>query len=218
MTVEDVSTYLKTLRAKAGAPTVRQLATVTSLGKTTINDAFNGKRLATWPVTAAIVRALGGNEQEARALWAQAAHPATARTDIPDWLTGVRADIPELVTGPGFEAACALAASSPREAIAVGWEALRLSAVQLAGRYHDDIPGNWSSNIVATLERAETERLLPGGSAAAAHALHKVHVSQQMDPHTPAPISTALQMVFLAHRLAWEAWDAITRPEGPPQG
>ncbi|MFI9157545.1 hypothetical protein [Kitasatospora aureofaciens] len=216
MTLVDLTNYLTGLRIAAGGPTVRQLATQTHLGRTTVSGAFAGRKTPTWPVTAEIVKALSGDEVKARQLWAAAARPPQPRTDIPTWLTDVQEDRPRLVTGPGFESACALAATDPRQAIEAAWEAVRLTAVNISHQHYADIPGSWTSNIVATYERAEADGKLPGGCTATAHTIHRYYLTTRMDPEPP-PVSTALQVVVLAYRLAWAAWKLVA-PSIPPLG
>ncbi|MCX4749142.1 hypothetical protein OG455_27155 [Kitasatospora sp. NBC_01287] len=212
MSLADLTAHLSSLRTASGSPTFRQMQSLTNLGKTTIHEAFAGKRLPTWPVTRDIVRALGGDEKDTQRVWAIAAAPPRARTDIPPWLTDVFHDVPALAGQRGLEHACAVASTDPRAAVAAGWEVVRLSALQLSHRFYNVLPGNWSSNIVATFERAEADGLLPGGSASTAQSLHRVHVEQGIRPDDPVPVAVALQMVVLAHRLAWVARDVVAQP------
>ncbi|MFF0409648.1 hypothetical protein ACFYUY_04340 [Kitasatospora sp. NPDC004745] len=208
MTLVDLTNYLTGLRVAAGGPTVRQIAAQAHLGKTTVSGAFAGRKTPTWAVTSGIVKALSGNEVVAQRLWAAAARPPQPRTDIPPWLTDVQEDPPRLVAGHGFESACALAATDPRQAVEAAWEAVRLTAVSISHRHYADIPGNWTSNIVATYERAEADGKLPGGSTATAHTIHRYYLTTRVDPNPP-PVSTAMQVVVLAYRLAWEAWKLV---------
>jgi hypothetical protein len=48
--VEDFAHHLRELHAAAGAPSIRQMAAQTGYGKSTISEAFAGRRLPTWPV------------------------------------------------------------------------------------------------------------------------------------------------------------------------
>jgi hypothetical protein len=58
------------LRADAGVPSIRQMATQAAYGKSTISEALSGRRLPTWDVARKLVAALGGDDEEARKLWA----------------------------------------------------------------------------------------------------------------------------------------------------
>ncbi|WP_329138126.1 helix-turn-helix domain-containing protein [Streptomyces sp. NBC_01476] len=219
---EEFADDLRRLRAAAGDPSFRQLAGRTAQGKTTVSDAFIGRRLPTWPVARALVVELGGDEEEYRGRWAKAKNAAGRPPEVPQWLTSVRSDIPDLVTGADFATACALASSDPKKALASAWEVVRLSAVQISHALYDDLPGNWSSNMIASLRRAEEDGFLPAGTAAAANAVHHVHVPNTMLETPEAPTHEILQVVFLAYRLAWQAHDVVknsaaARAASPPQ-
>lgn len=224
---EEFADHLRRLRAAAGAPSIRQLAGRTAQGKTTVSDAFSGRRLPTWPVTRALVVELGGDEEEYRGRWAQAKNATGRPQEVPPWLTSVRSDIPDLVTGVDFATACALASSDPKRALASAWEVIRLSALQVSHALYDDLPGNWASNMIASLRRAEEDGFLPAGTAAAASAVHYIHVPNAMLERPEAPTHEILQVVFLAYRLAWQAHEVVKnsagnraarppRPAGPP--
>ena len=92
---EEFANHLRRLRAAAGAPSIRQLAGRTAQGKTTVSDAFSGRRLPTWPVARALVVELGGDEEEYRGRWAQVKNAAGRPHEVPQWLTSVRSDIPD---------------------------------------------------------------------------------------------------------------------------
>ncbi|WP_331740707.1 helix-turn-helix transcriptional regulator [Streptomyces sp. NBC_01006] len=62
----DFARFLAQQRAKAGAPSLRQLAATTGYGKSTISEALAGHRLPTWPVAGALVETFGGDVDEAR--------------------------------------------------------------------------------------------------------------------------------------------------------
>jgi hypothetical protein len=159
--VEDFARHLGQLHAAAGAPSTRQLAAQTGYGKSTISEAFVGRRLPTWPVVDKLVAALGADRDEVRERWIAAKGRPTAVQPVPDWLTTVRTDIPEIVTGLAFEEACGAVSTDPKRALASSWEILRVSALYLSHTHYDDIPGSWSSNVVETYQRAEKDGLLP---------------------------------------------------------
>ncbi|MEV6332404.1 helix-turn-helix transcriptional regulator [Streptomyces sp. NPDC051909] len=96
--VEDFARHLRHLRALAGDPSVRRLAQLTGSGKTTIGDAFAGRRLPTWDVAAQLADALGADHDDVRERWAKAkgGTGTTAAVAVSVWLTSVRADIPDL--------------------------------------------------------------------------------------------------------------------------
>ncbi|MET7913540.1 helix-turn-helix transcriptional regulator [Streptomyces avermitilis] len=206
--VEDFARYLVQLHARAGSPSRRDLAGRTGYGKSSISDAFAGRHLPTWPLVEKLVGVLGGEAGEARERWA-AAKGGPSLQEVPDWLTSVRSDFPELITGVSFVDACTLAAADPKQAMASAWEVLRLSGLQLSHAFYGDIPGIWSSDVVSTFRRAEEDGRLPVGVAAAANAVHYHHVRANFPDETLAP-ADVLQAVFLAYRLAWQAWDVLT--------
>ncbi|WP_169317021.1 helix-turn-helix domain-containing protein [Actinacidiphila oryziradicis] len=207
--VQGFGRYLVQLHARAGAPSRRDLAGRTGFGKSTISDAFAGRRLPTWPVAEALVAALGGEVLEARERWGAAKAGSSRAQEPPGWLTSVRSDIPELMVSTDFIKACAAAPGDPKKALAASWEALRLSAGQLTRARYKVVPGNWSSDIVATFRRAEDDGLLPAGVTAVADAVHRYHVDNQFPDHEPSPTAEVLQVVFLAFRLAWQARDVV---------
>lgn len=209
--VEDFARHLRQVHARAGAPSWRQLALRTGYGKSTIAEAFAGRRLPTWPLVEKLAAALGVDQDELQERWAAAkGGPAAPVEPVPSWLTSVRADIPHLITGMGLEAACTAAARDPERAMSSAWEVLRVSALQLAHKYYGDTPGSWSSNIVQTYNRAENDGRLPAGVTAVANAVHHHHVSSKFHPPELPSTAELLQIVVLAYRLAWQARDLIT--------
>ncbi|MGW9024510.1 helix-turn-helix domain-containing protein [Streptomyces sp. NPDC055722] len=207
--VEDFARHLVHLHAQAGAPSRRDLAERTGYGKSTISEALAGRRLPTWAVMEALVTVFGADQDEARELWVKARGPVTAQ-EAPDWLTAVRADIPDLITGLSFVDACAAAASDPEKAIASSWEVLRLTAGQISHAFYNAIPGMWSSHIVDTFRRAEEDGRLPAGAAAVANTVHYRHVGANIRPPEIPSTAELLQIVVLAYRLAWQANDILS--------
>ncbi|MFF1604824.1 helix-turn-helix domain-containing protein [Streptomyces mirabilis] len=207
--VDDLSRFLKRLHAQAGAPSRREMAQQTGYGKSTIGDAFAGQRLPTWPVVQALVAAIGGDEDEARELWAAAKGGPHQTQQAPDWLTSVRTDPRDLATRLGFTDACAVAATDPKKALNSSWEVLRLTGGQLAHALYDTLPGHWASDIVATFRRAEEDGHLPAGAAAVADVVKRHYVLSNVHPDEPLAVSDVLQIVPLAYRLAWQATDTV---------
>jgi hypothetical protein len=74
--------------------------------------------------------------------------------------------------------------------------------VKLAAEHYRDIPGNWSSNIVATFRRAEADSVLPSGMSAAVENLNRIRVHAHVIRDEVVPIMVALQYVNLAYRVA----------------
>lgn len=208
-TSEDFADYLCRLRDRAGAPSVRQLASRTGYGKSTISEAFAGRRLPTWELAEALADALGVDEDELRDRWSEAKSGQKQATPAPEWLTSVRSEIPALTGARSIEQVCAVAAQDPKGALDACWGALKVGALQVAHSLYGDIPGSWSSNVVDTYGRAESDGRLPTGARALANTVHAYYVDSQFST-TPAP-STAevLQAVVLAYRLAWQARDLV---------
>lgn len=206
--VEEFARYLHQLHTRAGAPSRRGLAGLTGYGKTAISDAFAGRNLPTWPLVEKLVSALGGKVDEARERWASAKSGASPAPEAPAWLTSIRSEIPQLISGQSFAEACTLAVSDPKRAMASAWEVLRLSAMQMSHAFYGDVPGNWSSDIVATIRRAEEDLQLPAGAAAAADSVHHLHVPSML-PDRDLAATDVLQGVFLAYKVAWQAHDAV---------
>ncbi|KMS66835.1 hypothetical protein ACM01_44890 [Streptomyces viridochromogenes] len=207
--VEGFAHHLRQLHAAAGVPSTRHMAARTGYGKSTISEAFAGRRLPTWQVVEKLAAALGADADDLRDRWVAArGRPATVQP-VPDWLTSVRtsADIPEIVTGLSLEDA--VAPSDPKRAIASSWEVLRVCALQLAHCYYGDIPGSWSSNVVETYQRAEKDGLLPAGVAAVAHTVHYRHVEAQFPSKELPSTAELFQIIVLAYRLAWQARDVV---------
>ncbi|APY85495.1 helix-turn-helix domain-containing protein [Streptomyces alfalfae] len=136
--VEGFAHHLRQLHAAAGVPSTRHMATQTGYGKSTISDAFAGRRLPTWPVVERLAAALGADADDLRDRWVAARGRPAAVQPVPDWLTSVRtsADIPKIVTGLSLEDAVGVAPSDPKRAIASSWEVLRVCALQLARCYY----------------------------------------------------------------------------------
>lgn len=65
---------LRELHDRAGRPDYRQLCESTHFGRTVLSAALNGNRLPSWPVTRALVEALGGDPEQWRERWGSAAH------------------------------------------------------------------------------------------------------------------------------------------------
>jgi len=68
--VRELAHWLRDLRNRAGL-TYDQLATKTNFSRATLQEALSGKRLPTWQVTRAIVRACGADEELWHSYWAQ---------------------------------------------------------------------------------------------------------------------------------------------------
>jgi transcriptional regulator with XRE-family HTH domain len=207
--VEGFAHHLRQLHAAAGAPSTRQMATRTGYGKSTISEAFAGRRLPTWPLVEKLATALGTDADELRDRWVAARGRPTPVQPVPDWLTSVRTDIPKIATGLGFEDACAVATTDPKRALATSWEVLRVCALQLAHCYYGDIPGSWSSNVVETYQRAEKDGLLPAGVTAVANTVHYRHVGSNFPDEEPPSTAELFQIIVLAYRLAWQARDVV---------
>ncbi|MET7729396.1 helix-turn-helix domain-containing protein [Streptomyces mirabilis] len=209
--VEDFAHQLRQLHAAAGAPSTRHMAARTGYGKSTISEAFAGRRLPTWPLVDKLATALGADAEDLRDRWVAARGRLATVQPVPDWLTSVRtsADIPEITTGLRLEDTVAVAPTDPKRAIASSWEVLRLCALQLAHCYYGDIPGSWSSNVVETYQRAEKDGLLPAGVAAVANTVHYRHVESQFPSKELPSTAELLQIIVLAYRLAWQARDVV---------
>ncbi len=72
MDVDGFAAGLRELHRAAGKPTYQRLQRETGYGRTVLSAALNGSRLPTWPVTEALVQALGGDPVEWKARWASA--------------------------------------------------------------------------------------------------------------------------------------------------
>jgi transcriptional regulator with XRE-family HTH domain len=68
--VREFAYWLRDLRNKAGL-TYAQLAARSRFSRATLQEALSGRRLPTWQVTSAIVRACGGNVESWHSYWAQ---------------------------------------------------------------------------------------------------------------------------------------------------
>ncbi|MFI2764899.1 helix-turn-helix domain-containing protein [Streptomyces echinatus] len=207
--VEAFAHHLRQLHAAAGAPSTRQMAARSGYGKSTISEAFAGRRLPTWPVVEKLAAALGADANKVRDQWVAARGRPAEVQPVPDWLTSIRTDIPQIVTGLNLEEACTVAAADPQRALASSWEVLRVCALQLAHCYYGDIPGSWSSNVVETYQRAEKDGLLPAGVTAVANAVHYRHVGSNIPGEELPSTAELLQIIVLAYRLAWQARDVV---------
>ncbi|MFE6912248.1 helix-turn-helix domain-containing protein [Streptomyces erythrochromogenes] len=208
--IEAFAHHLRQLHTRAGAPSMRQLSTRTGYGKTTISEAFAGRRLPTWPLVEKLTEALHADKDEVREQWAAAKGRPAAGVPVADWLTSVRTDIPDLVTGRTLEEVCAAVVTAPKQALHQSWDVLRVGALQISNAYYGDAPGEWSSNIVATYGRAEQDGLLPAGSRDVANTVHFYYVSSLVHPPELPSTAALLQIAVLAYRLAWEARDRVT--------
>ncbi|WP_406132505.1 helix-turn-helix domain-containing protein [Streptomyces zaomyceticus] len=208
---EDFARHLNHLHALAGAPSIRQLATRTGYGKSTIGEAFAGRRLPTWPLVEKLADALDADRDDLRKRWADAKGRPTTPAVVADWLTSVRTDTPNLAGNISFEDACAAAVTHPERAMGTSWDVLRVGALQMAHVYYGDIPGSWSSNVVETYERAEKDGLIPVGARAVANTVHHYYVGSRMSPAELPTTAELLQIVVLAYRLAWQARDVVDK-------
>jgi hypothetical protein len=66
---------LQALRHEAGKPSYDELAKRTHFGRTVLSAALNGKAVPSWPVTSALVTALGGDPETWRPRWAALSGP-----------------------------------------------------------------------------------------------------------------------------------------------
>ncbi|WP_328484884.1 helix-turn-helix domain-containing protein [Streptomyces zaomyceticus] len=211
------ASHLQLLLARAGDPSVRQLAAKTGYGKSTISEALAGKRLPTWPVTEALCAAFGADVNDVRERWANAkGKPSPQTPDAPVWLTSVRSDIPDLVTSRGLAEVCAsIESEGPNQAVQASWDAVQTGALQVSHAYYEDIPGSWSSNVVDTYGRAEEDGVLPPGARAVANAIHYHYVGTKLHTRDPLSKTEAVQIVVMAFRLAWQAKDAVVEKSPP---
>src|SRR5215831_6066618 len=107
---------LRRLRRDAGNPTYRVLAEKAHYSLTTLSDAAGGRKLPTLPVTLALVKALGGDEQMWRTRWRHVADQlrAAAGPDDPSLSDGGGgATTPVLTSPPLIGAANPLVPESP---------------------------------------------------------------------------------------------------------
>ncbi|GGS26002.1 hypothetical protein Snoj_04580 [Streptomyces nojiriensis] len=79
---EQLATELRALRDAAGRPSLRTIASGTGrVSHTTVAEALQGRRVLTWPVLAAIVKQLGGDESAFRARWIAATSASPTPTE-----------------------------------------------------------------------------------------------------------------------------------------
>lgn len=205
---QTLNDYLNALSMEAGAPSRRTLANLSHLGKSTVSAAFSADAVPTWPVTEALTKALGGNTDTARKLWSGAKSTAAPRQQAPTWLTQVRTTWPAIVASRDVEEAGPLALSDPSAGVSSAWEALRVATLQISAEYFDAIPGSWSSDVLATLRRAEDEGHLPTGVTEAATQVHRLYVPS-MSANASLPFGALMQAIVLGYRVAWTVWETI---------
>ncbi|MEZ0070087.1 hypothetical protein ABIA32_006139 [Streptacidiphilus sp. MAP12-20] len=206
MTAQPFAQYLKSLHVNAGKPTYRSLEASTGYSKTVIGEALRGQRLPTWPVAEALVKALAPEELEAaRRRWATAGGGSANTAAVPQWLVEVRSNVPDLISGRGLAAVVQLAASNPHAAVDDAWEVIRLAALHVTSKFYDDLPGDWSSNVIASFRRAEDDGRLPGGASAIASQVNSARISMRTPPYAVPTAEAVLQLVVLAYRLAYLA-------------
>jgi hypothetical protein len=76
----------------AGAPSTRAIATGIGIGShSTVAEALNGHRIPSWPILSGIVQYLGGDLDEARALWADGRPAAVPEPEVAALSAAVRA-------------------------------------------------------------------------------------------------------------------------------
>ncbi|WP_030303135.1 helix-turn-helix domain-containing protein [Streptomyces katrae] len=209
---EDFARHLRHLRTRAGEPAVRKLANETGFGKTTISDAFGGRRLPTWDVVNALADALDADSVGLREKWAKAkARTSTASViEAPVWLTSMRTDIPDLPGARPMEDICALVATDPKGALGWSWSVVQTGALRLAHTLYGTIPGSWGSDKLDTYGRAEEDGWMPAGSRAVADQVHRAYVLAwaAVPAEFPHP-AVLLQVVVLSYRLGWQAQSAV---------
>ncbi|MFI1726482.1 hypothetical protein [Streptomyces sp. NPDC020489] len=176
----------------------------------------------TWVPWRLIGPALGVSAQAAqrkygghsKSPWRQLQPPKHRRQveAVPDWLTSVRSDVPEVVGAADFAEACTVAVSDPSRAAAASWKALSLSAAHLSHAFYGDTPGRESSDIIAAFRRAEGDGRLPGGATVVAEAVHR-HAGTRARSKQHLTAVEALQLVVSAYRLAWQVRDALDATE-----
>ena len=72
--IDDLVEGLRSMRIQAGKPPFRAMAKASgTVSHTTLHDALSGTRMPTWPTVEAFVRACGGDVDQWRRRWAQAA-------------------------------------------------------------------------------------------------------------------------------------------------
>lgn len=77
-------TALRDLYFRAGKPSSRQIAQNSgNISHTTVSAALRGSRLPSWPITAKLVKSLGGNVEEIRELWVAAQDSGKENASLP---------------------------------------------------------------------------------------------------------------------------------------
>ncbi len=196
MDAASFADYLKNLLQGSGKPSYRRLGLQIGYGRTTVSDAFQGRRLPSWDVTEPLVRALGGDVAEARQRWAEASGGGTPV--FPEWLTDPVLAVPALIPGVGLAKSAALAAGDPDAALADGWAVVRLSAAQLSYEA-GALPPVSASAVVDAFRRAEGENRLPPGVGETVSRMERLHEQHRAGG---AGVDAALQFVVFAYRLA----------------
>ncbi|MFD0638774.1 protein kinase [Catenulispora yoronensis] len=79
----DFASGLRELRDTAGRPTYKELGERTNYAPTALSTAANGKKLPSWDVTVAFVRACGGDEQSWLTRWDEVRRSMSAEGALP---------------------------------------------------------------------------------------------------------------------------------------
>ena len=218
--VKELADHLRRLRAAAGGPSLRQLADELRFGKSTIGEAFGGKRLPRLDLVEALVARFGGDVADARDRW----HAANARRplgpsgidwlmDLSDptehlaWLSGMPLDNQFrniLASDPG-PSAFASDRRGPHAAIRIAWSMLHRAILNAGNVLYNDWTSSWSSSSLDVVKRMVAEDILPRSAAEAAEALHRDGVRANFDAGPAYVEFTAWQAaayVVLANRLA----------------
>ncbi len=196
MDAASFADYLKNLLQGSGKPSYRRLGLQIGYGRTTVSDAFQGRRLPSWDVTEPLVRALGGDVAQARQLWAEAG--GGGLPPVPEWLTDPVLAVPALIPGVGLAKSAGLAAGDPDAALADGWAVVRLSAAQLSYEAGAAPPDSGAA-VVEAFRRAEAENRLPPGVGETVSRMELLHERHR---DGGADVEAALQFVVFAYRLA----------------
>jgi serine/threonine protein kinase len=103
---------LRDLRAAAGSPTYRELARIAHVSQSALSAAASGQILPTWEVTAAYVRACGGDSEAWRERWSE--QQAAACAADPDLGVVALGAAPQDGLAPERSGITALAKGEPR--------------------------------------------------------------------------------------------------------